>query len=80
MRVHLRGIVLGVAVLLSVVVVISIFNALDAPSEGRRGRSRLTVSSGEVEEEDQEEQEEEEAGLSPRWRNHAPIARNRHGC
>ena len=67
MRVHLRGVVIGVGVLLSVVLIVSIFNAYDASADGKSSRHALSM-----------EGEEEEAGLSPRSRKTALKARNRH--
>jgi hypothetical protein len=71
MRVHLRGVVIGVGALLAVVVVVSLFNAMDEPSSTRQGRSRHAYM---------DEEDEDEAGPAPRSRkNSAPRARNRHG-
>ena len=68
MRVHLRGVVIGVGVLLSVVLIVSLFNAFDSSSDDKSARSRHALSMD----------GEEQAGQSPRWRKIAPKARNRH--
>ncbi|XP_070192345.1 uncharacterized protein [Littorina saxatilis] len=74
MRVHLRGVVIGVGILLSVVLIVSLFNAFDAPPGGsKKARSRHALSM-EVDGDDDDVDDME--GASPRSRKTAPKAHN----
>ena len=68
MRVHLRGVVIGVGVLLSIVLIVSLFNAYDSSEDGTGSHSRnaLSMEGGDA------------AGPSSRSRKSVPRARNRH--
>ena len=44
MRVHLRGVVIGVGTVLTIVLIVSVFNALDMPSDDDESVSRHALS------------------------------------
>nr|KAG5708481.1 hypothetical protein BaRGS_026208 [Batillaria attramentaria] len=83
MRVHLRGVVIAVVVLLSLVVIVSVFNAYDSkPTRGRTGRQagrqNRNLATNDDDDDDDDDDEEEEADASPRGRKNSPKARSRH--